>query len=96
MQIIEYLEQVPTADELKLILKKIGLKAEQIVRKKEPVFKEHYEGKKISNAAWIKIICSNPILLERPIVIKGDKAIIARPPESIVDFINSTSDNKPQ
>ena len=63
------------------------MKAEQLVRKKEPLYKKKYEGKKISNAEWIKILNQNPILIERPIVVKDGKAIIGRPVETIVDFI---------
>lgn len=85
---IEYLVETPSENELKEILKMLGIKAEQLVRKKEPLYKENYEGKKISNAEWIKILHGNPILIERPIVINGDKAIIGRPVETIIDFIN--------
>ena len=85
---IEYLIDTPSEKEIKEILKMLGIKAEQLVRKKEPLYKENYEGKKISNTEWIKILHGNPILIERPIVINGDKAIIGRPIETIVEFIN--------
>jgi arsenate reductase len=84
---IEYLVETPTEKELKEILKMIGIKAEQLVRKKEPLYKEKYEGKKISNKEWIKILHDNPILIERPIVVFDNKAIIGRPIETIVEFI---------
>ncbi len=84
----EYLVNVPSENEIKEILKMLGIKAEQLVRKKEPLYKEKYEGKKISNAQWIKILHRNPILIERPIIVKEGKAIIGRPPETIVDFLN--------
>ena len=83
----EYLVDVPSENEIKEILKMLGMKAEQLVRKKEPLYKEKYEGKKISNAEWIKILNQNPILIERPIVVKDGKAIIGRPVETIIDFI---------
>jgi arsenate reductase len=88
IQTTEYLVEVPSEKEIKEILKMLGIKAEQLVRKKEPLYKENYEGKKISNAQWIKIMHDNPILIERPIVVKGDKAIIGRPVETIVEFLN--------
>jgi arsenate reductase len=84
---IEYLVETPSEEELKEILRMLGIKAEQLVRKKEPLYKENYEGKKISDKEWIKILHDNPILIERPIVINGDRAIIGRPIETIVDFI---------
>lgn len=84
---VEYLVNTPSEKEIKEILKMLGMKAEQLVRKKEPLYKEKYEGKKISNAEWIKILNQNPILIERPIVVKDGKAIIGRPVETIIDFI---------
>ena len=84
----EYLVEVPTEAEIKEILTMLGMKAEDLVRKKEPLYKEKYEGKKISEKQWIKILHQNPILIERPIVVLNDKAIVGRPIERIVDFIN--------
>ncbi|MEP7171170.1 MAG: ArsC/Spx/MgsR family protein [Bacteroidota bacterium] len=86
---IEYLVDTPSEKEIKEILKMLGIKAEQLVRKKEPLYKEKYEGKKISNGEWVKILHENPILIERPIVVLGDKAIIGRPVETIVDFLKT-------
>ena len=87
IQTVEYLVETPSEKEIKEILKMLGMKAEQLVRKKEPLYKEKYEGKKISNAEWIKILHNNPILIERPIVVKDGKAIIGRPIESILDIL---------
>lgn len=89
IQKIEYLVDTPSEKEIKEILKMLDIKAEQLVRKKEPLYKENYEGKKISNEQWIKILHKNPILIERPIVVNGDKAIIGRPVETILNFLNS-------
>ena len=85
----EYLIDVPSENEIKEILKMLGIKAEDLVRKKERLYKEKYEGKKISEKQWIKILHQNPILIERPIVVLNDKAIIGRPIEKIIDFIKS-------
>lgn len=93
IQKTEYLVEVPSEKEIKEILKMLGIKAEQLVRKKESLYKEKYEGKKISNAEWVKILHNNPILIERPIVVKGDKAIIGRPVETIVDFLKTNRNN---
>ena len=87
IETVEYLVDVPTQKDIKEILKMLGIKAEQLVRKKESLFKENYEGKKFTNGQWIKILTEHPILIERPIVVLGDKAIIGRPLESIVDFL---------
>lgn len=82
-QVIDYLKNPPSEKELKSILKKLGLKAEEIIRKKEPLFKEKYQGKKFTEDQWIKILVQNPILIERPIVVKGNKAVIGRPTENV-------------
>ncbi len=87
LELIEYLVETPSAKEIKEILKMLGMKAEQLVRKKESLYKEKYEGKKISEAEWINIMVKNPILIERPILVQDGKAIIGRPIETIIDFI---------
>ena len=84
---VEYLVDVPSEKEINEILNMLGLKAVDIVRKKEHLYKEKYEGKKISNAQWIKILHKNPILIERPIFVKDGKAIIGRPVERILEII---------
>lgn len=90
----EYLVDIPSEQEIKDLLKLLNIKAKDLVRKKEPLYKEKYEGKKISNARWIKILHKNPILIERPIVLLDDKAIIGRPPESIIPFITKYQSTK--
>jgi len=83
IEIIEYLKHPPSQNSLKEILAKLGLQAEDIVRKGESLYKEQYKGKQISNSEWIRILSQNPILIERPIVIKGKKAVLGRPPENV-------------
>ena len=82
--VVEYLKNPPTEKALKEILKMLGMKAEEIIRRKEPIFKEKFEGNKFSEDEWIKILAKNPILIERPIVVKGKKAVIGRPTENIL------------
>jgi len=86
MELIEYLVEVPTQKDIKEILKMLNMKAEDLVRKKEHLYKEKYEGKKFTDNQWIKIMTENPILIERPIVIKDGKAIIGRPPEKVLEL----------
>lgn len=89
IEIVEYLKNTPTAKELKAILKMIGIKAYDFLRKKEPLYKEEFADKILTEAQWIKVMVKNPILIERPVIIKDGKGIIARPPESVVDFLKS-------
>ena len=87
VEIVEYLNKIPTKEELKLLLMKLNLKAEDIVRKGEPVYKEKFKGKNFNNDEWIQIMIENPKLIERPIVVKGNKAILGRPPENVLELL---------
>ncbi len=82
-EIIKYLDNTPTPEEFKSILKKMGAKPTDVLRKNEAVFKENYKGKEFADDEWIDIMVSNPKLIERPIVINGDKAVLGRPADDI-------------
>lgn len=86
-ELIEYLVEIPSEKEIRDILKMLGMKAEDLVRKKEKLYQEKFEGKKISNAEWIKILHKNPILIERPILVKDGRAIIGRPVQKILEIL---------
>ena len=86
-QIINYLETPPDKEELRTLLTKLGIRPEQLIRRSEDVFKANYAGKSLSDEAWLDALVTHPILIERPIVVLGDKAIIARPPENVLDLI---------
>jgi len=83
---VEYLNNPPNKIELKEVLKKLGMKPGQIIRKGEAIFKENYKGKSYTDEEWIEIMANNPILMERPIVVKGNKAVMGRPPENVIDL----------
>lgn len=82
-----YLEDVPTQAELNELLKKMDGKVQSIIRMKEPLYKENYEGKKLTKREWLKILTQHPILIDRPILIKGDKAILCRPIEKALELL---------
>jgi arsenate reductase len=86
-EVIEYLKTPPSQSEIKHLLQLLGMKAEDIVRKGETLYKEKYKDKKFKEAEWIKILAEHPILIERPIIVKGNKAIIARPPEKVLELL---------
>ncbi|HTL80081.1 MAG TPA: arsenate reductase (glutaredoxin) [Bacteroidia bacterium] len=85
--VFEYLETPPTENQLRDVLKKLGIPAEELIRKKEKIYHEKFEGKKMNEEKWIKAMLKYPILIERPIVIKGNKAVIGRPTEKIFELI---------
>jgi arsenate reductase (glutaredoxin) len=82
-EIVDYIKNPISVDELTEILKKLGKSPEEMIRKQEDLFKKEYKSKSLSDNEWIKVIAENPKLLQRPIVVKGDKAVWAQPPEEI-------------
>jgi len=86
-KIILYLENPPKRDELKEILDKLGMKPLALIRKGEAIWKEHYKGKELSDKQLIDTMVSNPKLIERPIVLKGEKAALGRPPEQVLTIL---------
>ena len=85
-EVVLYLEKPPTQKELKAILSYLKMEPTDLLRKGEKLYKEQFKGKEFSNAEWIRIMVKNPILIERPIVVKGKNAVIGRPPENIKDI----------
>ena len=86
-EVVKYLEDVPTKAELKHLIKLLGITPIELVRKNETVWKENFKGKTLSDDAIIEAMIANPKLIERPIVINGDKAVIGRPTEKIFEII---------
>lgn len=86
-EIIKYLENTPSKEELIDIIKLLGISPIDLVRKNEKVWKDIYKGKELSDSEVINIMIENPKLIERPIVINGNKAVIGRPPENILNII---------
>lgn len=82
-EIVKYLDEGISEEELSDIISKTGKKPFDFVRTHETLFKTEYKGKEYSDKEWIKILVKNPKLLHRPIVINGDKAVLANPPENV-------------
>lgn len=86
-EIVKYLEDVPSFEELKKIIQKLEIKPIGLVRQKEKIWIENFKGKPLTDDEIIQAMISNPILIERPIVINGDKAVIARPLEKVAAIL---------
>jgi len=82
-EIVKYLETPPTKEELKELLKMLGLNARELMRTKEAIYKELNLKSETNEEALINAMVENPKLIERPIVIKDGKAVIGRPPSNI-------------
>lgn len=87
VQVIEYLKNPPTKSELKAIIEKLAIAPEQIVRKGEEVFRKKYAGRTLTEDQWLDALTEHPILLERPIVVCGEHAVLGRPPENVLDLL---------
>lgn len=79
----EYLVDVPSEDEIRDVIKKLNIPAEKLVRKKEQVYLANYAGQKLSDVEWIKVLHEHPVLIERPIIIRGNRAFIGRSEEEL-------------
>ena len=86
-QVIKYLENPPTFEELKLLLNKLNYKPIDLVRQKESVWIENFKGKDLSDDEIVQAMIQFPILIERPIVVFENTAIVARPAEKLNEFI---------
>lgn len=86
-EVVEYLKTPPTKEELCALLKKLGMKPVELVRQSEAEFKAHYAGQTLTDDAWLDAMVAYPILIERPIVVRGDRAVVARPPERVFQLL---------
>lgn len=87
-KIVDYIETPPTAGELREILAKLGLGPRDVIRKGEKIYKElELADESLSDTALITAMVGNPILIERPIVVKDEKAALGRPPENVLKIL---------
>ncbi|MBS2213015.1 arsenate reductase (glutaredoxin) [Carboxylicivirga mesophila] len=82
-EILKYLDDPLTPDELESILEKLGISAHDLIRKNEEVYKNEFADKELTDEEWVLAMLEHPRLIERPIVVNGDKAVIGRPTEVI-------------
>jgi arsenate reductase len=87
IEVVEYLKNPLSASAIQELLKKLNIEPLELIRQKEPIFKSHFAGKKLTNDEWIQAMVDFPVLIERPIVIIGDKAVIGRPIEKVIELI---------
>ncbi|MFN3343517.1 MAG: arsenate reductase (glutaredoxin) [Flavobacteriales bacterium] len=86
-KVVEYLKEVPDREALKLLLSRLHLRPHDIIRTGEEMYKKKLKGLNLNDDEWITIMLENPILIERPIVIAGNRGVVARPPEKVLELI---------
>ncbi len=85
-EIIEYLKDDPfTEKSLSDVIQKLGIKPQELIRTQEAIYKQNYKGKDFTDQEWIKILVENPKLIRRPIIVKGDQAVVG----DIVEHIDA-------
>jgi len=87
VEVFKYLENSPSRDEIRALLAKLGVSARQLMRTKEDLYKELGLGAVEDEGKLIDAMAKYPKLIERPILIQGEKAIIGRPVEKVIDFL---------
>lgn len=86
-EIVKYLDEIPTEKELSDIIKLLNINPIDLVRKNESIWKDNYKNKELTDNEIITAMVQNPKLIERPIVVNNNKAIVGRPPENIKKII---------
>lgn len=86
-RVIEYLKNPPTPADLEKILAKLDINVKDLIRTNEMVYKERFKGREFTDREWMIILSENPQLIERPIVLKGHRGVIGRPPENVAKLL---------
>lgn len=86
-EVIAYLDTPPSREQLVALLAKLNMQPSELVRRGEALFKSDYAGRDLSEAAWLDALLAHPVLIERPIVVVGDRAVVARPPERLLALL---------
>ncbi len=87
VDVVKYLESTPSAEEIKNVLALLGMSAKELMRKGETIYKDLGLDEVNDEAKLIETMAQNPILIERPIIIRGNKAVIARPIENLEELL---------
>jgi arsenate reductase (glutaredoxin) len=86
-EIVKYLDNTLTKNQLKTIISFLDINPIELIRKNEAIWKSEYRGKELSDEQLIEAMINNPKLIERPIVVNNKKAVVGRPPESILNIL---------
>ncbi len=88
VEIVRYLDTPPSEAELTAVLKKLAIPARTLIRTKEPLYRQlGLDDPDLAERELVRALAANPVLIERPIAIRGSKAIIGRPPEKVLEIL---------
>ena len=89
-EVVEYLKQPLSAAEIDRLLTVLGMEPRQLIRRGEAVYKElGLDDPGLSRAALIKAMANQPILIERPVAMRGERAVLGRPPEKVLELLDA-------
>ena len=86
-ELIKYLDTPPSKKELSSLLHKLGMKPLELIRKGEEIFKQYFAGRTLSDEEWLDALVAYPVLMERPVVVRGNKAVVARPAVKVLEIL---------
>lgn len=86
-ELVEYLLNPPSKEELRDLLSKLNMQPQELLRKGEEVYKLNYSGRSLNDEEWLEVLLAHPVLMERPIVVRGNKAVVARPAEKALTLL---------
>ena len=86
-QVVKYMDDALTPQELQGVLKKLGMSASELIRKKEQIWKDEFKDKEMGDEELILAMIEYPKLMERPIVENGDRAVVGRPTEKVLEVL---------
>ncbi|HSN70199.1 MAG TPA: arsenate reductase (glutaredoxin) [Steroidobacteraceae bacterium] len=85
-RVVEYLRTPLDARAIEALLRRLALPASALVRRKEQIFRDRFADRTLDEDEWLTALAEHPELLERPIVTRGERAVLARPPERVLDL----------
>jgi len=87
-EVVLYLETPPDRATLSAIIAKLGIAPHDLIRTGEDIYKSEYKGRQLDDAGWLEAMLTHPKLIERPIAVRGNRAVIGRPPENVLELID--------
>jgi len=85
--VIRYLDDPPDAAALRELCGRLGIAPRELVRDGEKLFRERYKGKDLDDDGWLAVMAAHPVLIQRPIVVRGDRAVLGRPPGNALELL---------
>jgi arsenate reductase len=89
-RVIEYLKTPLSVETLRDLVERLKVRPSELVRREEAEFKEHFAGKTLDDEGWLKALAKHPKLMQRPIVVRGEQAVLGRPPANVLQLLKES------